>query len=925
MKPWLRFCWQGTRFCAACLASFCLWTLWLALALLLAFQIYIASTRELAVPDFLLRSLEERLAASGVQAEFGRARFDPAGHILLEQVRVRLPTFAEPVVTARSVYVTLDPWALIVGHFEPRELNVAGANLYVAAMLSPTGRSEPLIQDVAFTLLPGNQRFTLPHFSGRLAQLPVTVRGGWQLPGRSDRALPLPELLARNYPAICRQLVALTNQLSILEAPKLDLTLVESETGTTFAEVELLADALRLAAPAAITTGRIRATTRLPLTGAGPTPVALTLTTDAVQVAQTVDLARVRAVIHGRIDATHRAFAFERIEAAAAAVNAAGLTVAPVALTASGPWPVLRGELTVRLRDEPVALAGTVDLAQHSAAFRATGRFAPGLIDDIGHRVGHDLRPFIAFRTAPAFDLAVDVAPDWKFTGLQGRVAGDGVDACHVHMDAFAGHIAYDGRRFLATDAIAWIGDNYARGSYEHDFSTHAFRFLLSGRLRPPAIAGWFRPWWMHFWDDFDFTAAAPEADVDVQGRWGHGPETTVFVFADCTQPAIRGVALDHAITRLFIRPHHYDALEVFTTQGGNAARGQFMRRITPNGFALDHMEFDFDSTLPLADAARLVGPELSQALQPFALTTPPTVHTRGRIDGPASARGSHRQIYVKAHATGAFTFYDFPLQHLDFEATLDDDRLLVTPVEVSFAGGTVTGSVRAWGPEERRRVGFALSLRDGSVREAATALEVYSARRRGVPPTANSAYIEGTTQVRMAIDLQAEGAAADPYSFKGTGHAELGGQGLGRIRLLGLLSELLNFTALRFDALRTDFKLEGNKLDFPHVNLTGPDAAVTARGSYELARKELDFYARVFPFQESTFILKSVVGLVLTPLSGVLEVKLSGRLDKPEWAFVIGPTNFIRSIFAPAKTEPSPSAPSTPPPAPPVPPTANP
>jgi len=913
MKPWLKFCWQGTRFCAACLASFCLWTLWLALAILLVCQIYIASTRELAVPDFLLRSLEERLATAGVQAEFGRARFDPSGHVLLEQVRLRLPNLPEPVVTARSVFVTLDPWSLALGQFEPRVLHVTGANGYVAAMLSPTGRSEPLIQDVTLTLIPNRQRLELPHFSGRLGSMPVTIRGAWAPAAQRDRPRSLPELLAQNYPAICRQLVALTDRLSVLDAPRLNLTLAASATGAALAEVELLADGLRLPAPAAVTTGPIRATTQVPLTASGTVPVALMLATDAMQVEAPAEFSRVRALIHGRLDTAARSFAFERIEAAAATMQAAGGTVAPLALVASGAWPVVQAEIAGRVRDEPVALAGTVDFAARSATLRATGRFAPDLIDDLGRRYGRDLRRFIAFRTAPSFDLAVNLAPGWKFDGVEGRVAGDGVEAYRVGMDAFAGHIAFDGRRFRATDAEAWIGASFARGSYEQDFTTREFRFLLTGRLNPPAIAGWFRPWWKNFWDDFDFAAAAPEADVDVHGFWGRGPETTVFVFADCTQPAIRGVALDHAIARLFIRPHHYDALEIFATQGGNSARGQFLRRTAPVGFALDFMEFDFDSTLPLPDAARLVGPELSEALRPIVLTAPPTVHTRGRIDGPASARSGHRQIYVKGHATGAFTLHGFPLQHLDFEAALDDDRLLVTPVEVGFAGGTVSGSVRAWGPEDGRRLGFTLSLRDGSLRDAATALEAYAARRRGLAPAANSAYIEGTAQVRMAIDLTAEGDADDPFSFKGDGHADLGGQGLGRIRLLGLLSELLNFTALRFDALRTDFRLEGNELTFPHVNLTGPDAAVTARGSYQLERKELDFYARVFPFQESRFILKSVVGLVLAPLSGVLEVKLTGPLDKPQWAFVIGPTNFIRSILAPGKDEPSPgTAPPT-------------
>ncbi|MBK8856444.1 MAG: hypothetical protein IPN11_01780 [Opitutaceae bacterium] len=268
--------------------------------------------------------------------------------------------------------------------------------------------------------------------------------------------------------------------------------------------------------------------------------------------------------------------------------------------------------------------------------------------------------------------------------------------------------------------------------------------------------------------------------------------------------------------------------------------------------------------------------------------------------------RASTARSTSPGRGTGTFTIFDFPLQHLEFGAEIRDDDLRISPVEAAFAGGTVAGSVRLSGPADRRKLGFALSLREGSLRDAATILESFSARRRGVAPAANSEYIEGTAQVRIGLDLTAEGDADNPLSLVGTGHADLSGQGLGRIRLLGLLSELLNFTALRFDTLRTDFTLDRNTLAFPHVNITGPDAAMSARGSYLLDRKELDFNARIFPFQESSFILKSVVGLVLTPLSGVLEVKLTGRLDKPEWAFVIGPTNFLRSLFAtPAKELP--------------------
>lgn len=909
MKPWLKFCWQGTCFCATCLASFCLWTLWLGLVILLVFQIFIASSRELALPDFVLRSLEQRLAASGVRAEFGRASFDPTGRVLIEQARVLLPAFSEPVVSARSVYLTLDPWALMVGRVEPRELQVSGASLYVTAMLSPTGRSEPLLHDLDFTLVPGPQGYELPQLAGRIAALNVTAHGGWQTtPMRHGRAPlpPIPELLVRNYPAICRQLIAVTDRLAVLEAPTLHLVLTPSESRGAIIEVELLAAGVKLAAPHALTATGLRATTSLPLLGDTPVAARIALEADRLEMPDRFRARGVRAFVHGRLQSSLRHYDYSRIEATAQWVGGAGIYTGPLLVRTTGQLPALQVELATQVLNEPLELEGRIDAAAQSARFRTAGRFAPDLVDLIGRQLHRDLRPFISFRTAPAFDLDVEFKPGWKFAQLTGRISGGGVDAYHVAMDSFAGHITFDGRRFLATDAVAFLGGNFARGSYEQDFTTREFRFLLNGRLDPPAISGWFREWWANFWREFDFTVAAPDADVDVRGYWGRGSETAVFVFADCVQPVIRGVRLDHAIARLFIRPQFYDAIEVFATHGGGAARGNFTRRTAGAGFALDTMTFDFDSTLELPVAAGLVGPELTDMLKPFVFSAPPSVRARGHIDGPAAPKGVHREIHVTGRGTGTFTIFDFPLQHLEFGAEMRDDDLRISPVEAAFAGGTVAGSVRLSGPADRRKLGFVLSLREGSLRDAATILESFSARRRGVAPTANSEYIEGTAQVRIGLDLAAEGDADNPLSLVGTGHADLSGQGLGRIRLLGLLSELLNFTALRFDTLRTDFTLDRNTLAFPHVNITGPDAAMSARGSYLLDRKELDFNARIFPFQESSFILKSVVGLVLTPLSGVLEVKLTGRLDKPEWAFVIGPTNFLRSLFAtPAKELP--------------------
>ena len=75
MPAWLKLCAQAVRALFAGAGSFVLWSFWLALALLLAAQAWIVTSQQLAVPGFILRRLEEQLAASGLRLTVGATLF----------------------------------------------------------------------------------------------------------------------------------------------------------------------------------------------------------------------------------------------------------------------------------------------------------------------------------------------------------------------------------------------------------------------------------------------------------------------------------------------------------------------------------------------------------------------------------------------------------------------------------------------------------------------------------------------------------------------------------------------------------------------------------------------------------------------------------------------------------------------------------
>lgn len=925
MKSLFKLCWLGVRYGAGAVFSVGLWTLWLLLALLLAGQIWCVSSRELAVPGFVLRAFEDRLAASHLEATFGKTLFDPSGRILVENVRVFSPSFNEPLVIVRAAYAQLDPWALLAGRFEPLEFRVSGVSLFVPAMLSSSGRAEALVNDLDATIVPGEHDLDIRLLTTRLAGLVITARGTvhtavWQ----HERGAPLPiaDFIARDYPRLSRQLADYTSRLARLEEPRLDLDLSPSETRGAIVTASFLARGLNLTEPFALQAVNLAATTRFPVAGETVVKAQFDVAADELRLPRNALVRGIRARVRGTLRPEQHAFDPEEAEASASRVVAEGLTAAPLAASASRQDGPLRGAVTTRVAGTPIAVSGDADLGRKSAAFHLDARPTSGLLDALSPFAGRNLAELLKLSVPPELSAEVQLAPGWKFAALDARVAASGLVARGVPLDAVSGRVTFSGTDFRATEVVLHQGENEARGSYTMDTATRDYRFLLTGRLRPAGIDGWFSEWWPRLFGNFDFTTAAPEADVDVQGRWGANYLSTVFISVDAASAAIRQVPFDRVRTRLFIRPDFYDALDFSVTRGPAAARGTFTRRVDLAADAFRSMDFAVTSTLDVQEGARIFGQSGLDIVEPFRFATPPRLGISGHLDGPAAPGGEHHRVHIEGESTGAFALFDFPLGDLSFTADLLDDDLTLSRVGVSFAGGTGAGQVHLSGRDPERRLDFNYELKGANLGQSIITLENFSARRRKTASPARSDFLEKAADVRLDLALAASGRYQDPYSFQGKGRAELAGPELGQVRLLGLLSELLNFTSLRFTKLQTDFQIDGRKLVFPELKLTGANSEIDAKGSYALDEEALDFNAKVFPLGESKLFLPQVFNAVLSPLSEILEVKLTGSLAKPEWAFVHGPTNFLRSLGPAHAAEPDkpeaekPASDSPPPPA---------
>jgi hypothetical protein len=914
----------AVRHCARALATAAVWTSWLVLSLVLVLQVYVASVRELQVPRFVLRAIEEHLAASDVSVKFGRAVFDPSGRLLIEKARFRLASFAEPVVTADAIYVRVDPWALLDGRFEPREVRATGANLFIPAMLSASGREEKIVQDLdaGFSIATRGDEFTVDYLNCRLGGTCLsahgTINAGAPLHhGEPSTSIPLAQFVSRNYVALSREFSRAEEAMSGLRQPIVTAVMTPSDTRGAIVHAMLSAAGLSMAAPIAVDADDIRAEARFPLLGSGPITTSASLSAGRLRVAGKIEAAGVRVRAGGVLKMDTLSFDPRLVNFTARSVSGMGIeAVAPIARITPAGGKAFAADLSAWLQGSPVWAAGKVDLSAKSAEATFGGSAAPGLLEPVSALLGTDIRRFADLTEPLALAGSVRLSPGWKLAGGQVHVDGRHFAAYHVPFDEARGDISYDGTHLAAHNAVVRNGDNLAMGSYELDFSTLEYRYLLAGRIRPLDISAWFADWWPGVFKNYGFPLAPPDATIDVRGRYAHGRDFSVFGYVDSKGPVLLGVPVERGRVLLYVDPLAVEGLEITLTQGAQSAQASFKLATEPVSAIWTGLDIDIASTLDPTPLAKLLPADGAAAIEVFSFDQPPSISVRGHFDGPAVPGERHKKLHMEARAGTPLKIHGVSFDKAAFKVDIADDAVDVADIDAGFAGGTVTGGAQMDGEGAEKHLRFKASLTGASLGQAATAAEGYVASSPSGNSTALETFARDKSGVRLDLNVSASGRPAELSSFVGEGNFQIQGTQLGELSLLGGLSKFLKFPELRFTQARAEFKVEDSLLVFPELSVLGANSAIKAKGSYSIDRRQLDFTANVYPFQESKSILQ-IFNALSSPISAIFRVRLTGSLDKPSWNLAYSPLNLLREgdLKSPPADKPAPPSPLANPP----------
>ena len=329
---------------------------------------------------------------------------------------------------------------------------------------------------------------------------------------------------------------------------------------------------------------------------------------------------------------------------------------------------------------------------------------------------------------------------------------------------------------------------------------------------------------------------------------------------------------------------------------------GSFKRIATPGVREGSRFEFDFAGNPELPLVARMLQGRANDVVAMLAVAEPPTLHAWGAMDG------TETHYRFTGHAEKPLHFLNFPFERVSVNASVHGTSVLLEQIDFEQAGGT--GRMRATLETDPKKLqlGFDLFVNDVKLSRIIHTYEEFNALRSGRPyvATPDNKFVRKAGNSQLDFSLTAHGVPGELTSYTGSGSAALTGAELGEVHLFGMLSQVLSglslsFSSLKFDAVRTSFRVENGVATFPDLKVTGPSAVIDGRGTYSFAANALDFNARFKPYDQPGSLLAAAFGLVMNPLTSILDLRLTGGLADPKWSIeVFGSSSGAKPASAP-------------------------
>jgi len=529
-----------------------------------------------------------------------------------------------------------------------------------------------------------------------------------------------------------------------------------------------------------------------------------------------------------------------------------------------------------------VSFTGAVDLvsrelkgvAEMDAPFLLVEQFLPvNLVDYLS-----DLGVFCPGRIKakvqiPRQSLA-DASKHW--------VADINIDALQfrdVEMNAISGQITMSGDELIITNLLSEVGHDWRKGEAEVAFQVNLATRYFSAMTKcnfDPVLLSRVLPKQEHIFRAIDYFDAPPSIDLRFSAQEGVAGSTRLHGKIKATNVVYNSTMLDRLSLTLDLTNRVTSLTNIIIERDGDDAYGTVI--LPPNKTVL----LDINSTMPPKALARIGGPSVEQALQSFRFNGDNHLEIKGLIDvGPER----NHSIY------GAFY-----LEDSGYVPVMPDDiyfRWHYTGKQLSFFDmrghiydGVFSGSVMISNLMPNAEARFA----SYTFIEGMDLKRILSeASRKG-----SNQKVEGIVSGRLELNGIMNHKLRESLTGKGFLRVEDGK--LFQIALLGGLSKILSTVYKGFGyasqtELFADFKIVDERVSSLKLELKGDFMTIKGRG-YTTFDKDLNYAVQASLLKDG--LIGELVRLVTSPVTFLLEVRLRGTVDKPDWR----PENLPKELF---------------------------
>ena len=439
------------------------------------------------------------------------------------------------------------------------------------------------------------------------------------------------------------------------------------------------------------------------------------------------------------------------------------------------------------------------------------------------------------------------------------------------------------------------LGDSTAVGSFRQFWSPNKYRFLLNGHCNPNDIKAWFGEWWTKIWTEFNFSSQTPLGDISVQGIWGSSKKHLTHGTILARNFSYR----DFNVTKskINLRVDENSTLLVSDSishrLGTLKAKLDFPRKKKNKGKKL---AFDVQGEFPFNEGKQIFSKTVQEELGDISAELA-RINAKGEVyDNP---NDTHFDLSFDSDRN--FSFSGFDVDGLTGKIALSNNKLTcnLPHIILNNQKGQSRVNFTITSVDQSKTLEFSLELESVSKNDFLKRLSK-TKQIQIEKPQSKALFFSEDKNSRLILRLNAKGPLENKFQLVGSGFIQINDKELGQINLFGNLGNALSRTKIplplgvfSFNQLSSPFRLEGEKVFFDDMIISGPISIMKLEGNLALETGSLDIISRLKLLNKIPIpILKDLIDAA-DPISKLLEIKVSGSLLNPKWELIINPKPF--------------------------------